>query len=272
MRVRGSKNQARRRGRASILQVRLSSNLIEFHSQWKNTIRDMTEVIRIPEVTEEALAIKIANVQAITIILAQCVRTYPMRIERCLLDCPFEMRKDETTKHSRRTKVRQMMIGQTVLLAGIREELHLLLHILVSTPLNQTRNEKDMARCGRLVILQLPVLKVVERSEARTSQWRMLFQCKTFADLPEYRAAVVEVVRKLAPFDCGSVQLVRHIFVSNGNEVGFGHELCHVLLEVLRITHQDSKLQIAEATEEVRGRYEVRTGFHCLIYLSPKQG
>ncbi len=132
------------------------------------------------------------------------------------------------------------MLGQIISLAHFGHERHLLVYVLVSTGLDQSRHEEHVGRFGRLIIFKNAVFEVLKPLVARASIWCMLLEGEAFADTPQNRAIIAEVDCEFAPLDHCLPQL----------------------LEQFRVIDQDGPFLFSETAVKLQERGRRGLGIH----------
>ncbi len=184
---------------------------------------------------------------------AQGIGPRPLEAERNTLSPTrvLVMGQDEASEQGRAPEVREVVVGQTELLANFRETSELLVLGLGLAVLDQPRNPERVAARGGLIVLELPVVpaQVLPLVVAETRRRRVLTQRVARLHLPENGAVPAQLPSEVTPLG-GQVRELRNRTVGDVREEraldDFSQQLFRTSLEPARVVLDSAMLFVGE--------------------------
>lgn len=177
--------------------VLLALRLIEFQPQREAAevaiaAANIVPVAAVQGITDEA------QVEAIAV-LVERLRTHQLTVRRGVPARALEMRQDQADDQCHRAKARQVMLGEAVMLPRFYHDRLLLISGFGLRVVEDPGDPEHDSRLGRFVILELPVLQVLEVLVHLAGLGRVFLEGETLADAPGNRPGVAVFGGQIAP-------------------------------------------------------------------------
>src|SRR3989339_1152543 len=148
-----------------------------------------TAMVAPPVVAAEPGLVEATSVEPMAV-RAEGVRGYTERLQRHALARALKVREDESEEQGDRAETVAVGYRQVVGLAELGAELFHLRDRFAQRLFGEARNPEHDRLLGRFVVLEIPVLEIIEVLTGRAGLGRMGLQGEALFDLPRHRPSI----------------------------------------------------------------------------------